>query len=175
MEAHHVLSKKGMDVKSFGTGSQVKLPGKSPDSPNTYPFTMSYNEIYQDLKQKDQAHYTQNGILNMLDRNRRLKERPERFQESRDEFDLVITVEERVYDHVVEFLAGNTSGSCKSVHIVNMDVQDNHDDATIGAFLIDELCQELLKAEDLDDAIEPVIAVFEEKHNKPLLHSIAFY
>jgi RNA polymerase II subunit A C-terminal domain phosphatase SSU72 len=56
-----------------------------------------------------------------------------------------------------------------------MDVQDNHDDATIGAFLIDELCQELLKAEDLDDAIEPVIAVFEEKHNKPLLHSIAFY
>ena len=38
----------------------------------------------------------------MLDRNRRLKERPERFQESRDEFDLVITVEERVYDHVVE-------------------------------------------------------------------------
>ena len=46
--------------------------------------------------------YTQNGILNMLDRNRRLKQRPERFQECQETFDLIITVEERVYDQVVE-------------------------------------------------------------------------
>lgn len=28
MEAHAYLSKKGVDVKSFGTGDKVKLPGK---------------------------------------------------------------------------------------------------------------------------------------------------
>lgn len=38
----------------------------------------------------------------MLDRNRRIKEHPERFQETDEEFDLVVTVEERVYDQVIE-------------------------------------------------------------------------
>lgn len=38
----------------------------------------------------------------MLDRNRRMKEKPEKFQDSPDVFDLIITVEERIYDSVVE-------------------------------------------------------------------------
>ena len=49
-----------------------------------------------------QSSYTQNGILNMVDRNRRIKQHPERFQECTEQFDLVVTVEERVYDQVVE-------------------------------------------------------------------------
>ena len=47
--------------------------------------------------------YKQNGVLHMLDRNRRIKKFPERFQDERDEeFDIVITAEERVYDQLVE-------------------------------------------------------------------------
>ena len=38
----------------------------------------------------------------MLDRNRRIKARPERFQDTKENFDIVITAEERVYDQVVE-------------------------------------------------------------------------
>lgn len=38
----------------------------------------------------------------MLDRNKRIKLKPERFQNCKDRFDLVITCEERVYDQVVE-------------------------------------------------------------------------
>lgn len=38
----------------------------------------------------------------MLDRNKRIKTKPERFQNCKDKFDLVITCEERVYDQVVE-------------------------------------------------------------------------
>lgn len=41
----------------------------------------------------------------MLDRNRRIKSTPQRFQEYSGQFDVVITVEERVYDQVLE---GNT-------------------------------------------------------------------
>ena len=46
--------------------------------------------------------YTQNGILHMLDRNRRIKSQPEKFQDMNDRFDMIITCEERVYDQVVE-------------------------------------------------------------------------
>lgn len=38
----------------------------------------------------------------MLDRNRRIKEAPERFQDYHEKFDVIITCEERVYDQVVE-------------------------------------------------------------------------
>ncbi len=38
----------------------------------------------------------------MLDRNRRIKARPERFQDTKENFDIVITAEERVYDQVIE-------------------------------------------------------------------------
>ena len=38
----------------------------------------------------------------MLDRNRRIKPHPEKFQSSPEVFSLIITCEERVYDQVVE-------------------------------------------------------------------------
>lgn len=38
----------------------------------------------------------------MLDRNKRIKSKPERFQQCKDKFDLVVTCEERVYDQVLE-------------------------------------------------------------------------
>ena len=38
----------------------------------------------------------------MLDRNKRIKEKPERFQENQDEFDLILTCQERVFDQVLE-------------------------------------------------------------------------
>ena len=46
--------------------------------------------------------YTQNGILHMLDRNRRIKSKPERFQDTDEQFDIIFTVEERIYDSVLE-------------------------------------------------------------------------
>ena len=49
-----------------------------------------------------QNRYTQNGVLDMLDRNRRIKERPERFQDSPEQFNIIISLEERVYDQIME-------------------------------------------------------------------------
>ena len=51
-----------------------------------------------------QQSYTQNGILHMLDRNRRIKECPQRFQSMNEHFSLIVTCEERVYDQVIEGL-----------------------------------------------------------------------
>lgn len=38
----------------------------------------------------------------MLDRNRRIKSKPERFQKTKDKFDIIVTCEERVYDQVID-------------------------------------------------------------------------
>ena len=46
--------------------------------------------------------YTESGLLAMVDRNRKLKNCPEKFQECQDEFKIIFTVEERIYDIVME-------------------------------------------------------------------------
>lgn len=80
--------------------------------------------------------YTQNGLLHMLDRNRRIKQKPEKFQLCTDRFDIIITAEERVYDQVIEFMESNPPVDNQPVHIINIDIQDNHEEATMGAFHI---------------------------------------
>jgi RNA polymerase II subunit A C-terminal domain phosphatase SSU72 len=115
-----VRSKRGLAVRSFGSGQQVKLPGTSLEKPNVYSFDTSYEFMYKDLTNKDvnvyvdrsrrtratidiyARRYTQNGVLHMLDRNRRIKDKPERFQDCRERFDIIFTVEERIFDQVME-------------------------------------------------------------------------
>ncbi|KAB0798590.1 hypothetical protein PPYR_09583 [Photinus pyralis] len=174
MEAHAFLAKKGFYVKSYGTGDKVKIPGSAVDKPNVYDFGVSYDEIYTDLLAKDQALYTQNGLLHTLDRNRRIKTHPERFQECGDKFDILITCEERVYDQVLEYMENKAPSDNSIVHVINIDIQDNLEEATIGAFLISDMCIMMAKSEDLDNDIDEVLHSFEEKCERPILHSIAF-
>ena len=49
--------KKGFEVRSFGSGNYVKLPGSSQDKPNIYDFSVSYDDMYQDLIRKDKNLY----------------------------------------------------------------------------------------------------------------------
>lgn len=58
--------------------------------------------MYKDLCNKDKTLYTQNGLLHMLERNKRIKPKPEKFQENRDYFEVIFTVEERIFDQVLE-------------------------------------------------------------------------
>nr|CAG4641226.1 EOG090X0E4R [Eulimnadia texana] len=175
MEAHNFLSKKGYNVMSFGTGDKVKLPGSAPDRPNVYEFGTPYDDIYQDLLQKDSELYTRNGLLHMLDRNRRIKLCPEKFQATREQFHVLITCEERVYDQVIECFESRESESTTPVHLINVDIQDNHEEATIGAFLICELVSMLADSDDLDNDIDELLQDFEAKCQRSLLHCVLFY
>ncbi|KAF7175951.1 hypothetical protein CNMCM7691_000802 [Aspergillus felis] len=167
MEAHLRLSTAPtpFPVISFGTGSLVRLPGPSITQPNVYNFnTTSYSQMYDELLAKDERLYRNNGLLNMLDRNRNLKWGPERFQDwvpgmprvdhvSKGDkgalgteggtVDVIITCEERCWDAVVDDLMNKGASLNRPVHVFNVDIRDNHEEALIGGKAILELATRL--------------------------------
>ena len=50
-----------------------QIPGESERKPNTYPFGTTYDHIFADLTTKDKELYTKNGMLHIMERNRRIK------------------------------------------------------------------------------------------------------
>ncbi|ORX96872.1 Ssu72-like protein [Basidiobolus meristosporus CBS 931.73] len=175
MEAHHVLQKKGFNISSFGTGSAVRLPGSAIDKPNIYQFGTPYDTIYNELKGKDFNLYTQNGLLNMLDRNRKIKRAPERFQESKGTYDVIFTCEERCYDAVCEELAARGGRYNRPVHVINVEIKDNHEDAAIGGRWILQLATMIDQAKDFEEEMENILLSFSSKSPLHILHTIAFY
>ncbi|KAJ8320178.1 hypothetical protein KUTeg_001765 [Tegillarca granosa] len=115
--------------------------------------------------------YTQNGILHMLDRNRRIKQKPERWQACKDKFEVVISCEERVYDQIIE----EKKTGDHHCHIINIDIQDNHEEATIGAFMICDLITMIQDSDDLDNDIDEILQEFETRAKRTILHTVSFY
>ena len=130
--------------------------------------------------------YTTNGIVHMLERNRRIKTKPERFQNCKKQFDVIICLEERVYDQVVEDLMARPERDGRPVHVINIDIQDNHEEATMGAFIVYELAiavshclsctaLQLEACVDMDNEIDEVLIEYESKCNRQILHTVLFY
>lgn len=120
--------------------------------------------MYEELHSKDERLYRSNGILNMLDRNRNLKWGPERFQDwvpgmprmdhvSKGDkgsigteggvVDVIITCEERCWDAVVDDLMNKGSTLNRPVHVFNVDIKDNHEEALVGGNAILDLANRL--------------------------------
>ncbi|CAO3644504.1 unnamed protein product [Cunninghamella echinulata] len=176
MEAHNVLKKNGYNVASYGTGTMVRLPGPAANKPNIYPFGTPYDEVYQQLKERNPTLYTKNGLLNMLDRNRNIKEAPQRWQESEAMYDVIITCEERCFDAVVEDLSNRGQIHNTSTHVINVEIKDNHEDASLGGQAILKLAQLIEDAKDIDSEIDTIIETFsKENPSFPLYHTVTYF
>lgn len=168
MESHLQLATANYPVISFGTGSLVRLPGPSISQPNIFNFNKtSYDQMYNDLFSKDPRLYRANGLLPMLDRNRNVKWGPERWQDWKvgiprvseqqrhnrgshgtegGVVDIVITCEERCWDAVVDDLLSRGSPLNRPVHVFNVDIKDNHEEALVGGKAILDLAGKLNEA-----------------------------
>eukprot|EP00123_Amoebidium_parasiticum_P010382 comp20068_c0_seq1/m.24688 comp20068_c0_seq1/g.24688 ORF comp20068_c0_seq1/g.24688 comp20068_c0_seq1/m.24688 type:complete len:194 (-) comp20068_c0_seq1:706-1287(-) len=175
MEAHCFLLKRDFNVQSYGTGNAVKLPGPAIDQPNIYQFGTPYDLMYRELSSKNHQLYTQNGVLNMLDRNRNTKVAPERFQETPLHFDVVISCEERVFDQILEAFNNREEKDMTPVHVLNLDIKDDHENATLGSFLIYDLCQMVEQSDDLEADMDSILERFQAKTKQRVLHSLEFY
>ncbi|EEB08469.1 phosphoric ester hydrolase Ssu72 [Schizosaccharomyces japonicus yFS275] len=177
MEAHNVLKNAGYEVQSFGTGSAVRLPGPSIDKPNIYQFGYSYDNIYNELEAQDARLYTANGLLKMLDRNRRIKTAPERWQDQRNTFDIVITCEERCFDAVCEDLFRRGEKQNYPVFLINVDIKDNHEEASVGGKAILALVEKLTDAgDDLEEKFTDIMTEWQTKYPKlPVLFTIHYF
>lgn len=161
MQAHDLLMKKGIAVRSFGTNSVIRLPGETIDAANVYEFGTTYKEIHEDLCRKNEEYYREAGILYLLERNMRVKEKPENFFEKREEFDLVITCEEKVFTGIYEHYAAKEVGSGRFV-MVNFDIKDTPSDAVTGALEILEFVEEVIRLEE--EGLEYAVRTALEKH-----------
>jgi RNA polymerase II subunit A C-terminal domain phosphatase SSU72 len=67
------------------------------------------------------------------------------------------------------------SRTFRPVHVLNIDIKDNHEEATLGAFLVLKLCNMMKHVEDLEDDMEGIIHDFEDENGRTLLHCVLFY
>jgi RNA polymerase II subunit A C-terminal domain phosphatase SSU72 len=217
MEAHLQLAAANLPTISFGTGSLVRLPGPSITQPNVYKFnSTTYEAIHQELATQNTQLYTANGLLNMLGRNLTIKGFPERFQdwipgkprlEHKDDqgfagtesgvVDVIVTCEERCFDAVLEDLHNKGGRMNRPVHVFNVDIRDNHEEALVGGRGIRELALMLNEAAaqemethggtgwdsggggaraGFDERVPDILAAWQEKWpNLPAIWSLAWF
>lgn len=78
-------------------------------------------------------------MLNMLDRNRKIKNHPEKFQLNNDVFNVILSCEERVYDQILDDFNKRKAKAFTQCHVINLDIPDNHEDADIGAIVFSQV------------------------------------
>lgn len=182
MEAHDLALRKGFIVDSYGIGKQVKLPGLTIENPNVFEFGTSYEDMFQSLATQDRDRYIKNGMLHMLDRDRKVKRHAERFQESPERYHLVICFEQRVFDAVMEDLQSREVSTTRwtedlsIVHVVNIETVDNHRAAKVGAERALELIERLYEVmPDWEGKLDDILDRMEEKYGIHVQHTAMTY
>lgn len=178
MEAHFQLARKGMNVMSYGVGTKVRLPAAGNARGISFDFGVPYEEILESITAAGNlSWYHERGISQMLERNVKIKQHPERFQDFVDvaSFDIIVCFEERVFDLLVDDLNSREPGEeVKLVHAINLDVKDTAEDSIEGGKVILDLCSKVEAAVDLQESLPDIIEAIETQYHVNLLY-LQFY
>lgn len=165
-----MLQNAGMKVESYGTGTQVRLPGKSAMEPRIFKFGTPYAEMYRSLSEtpEDEAFFLHNGVLQLCKRGSSVKVAPQRWQDTPsravNKHQIVIAFEERIYDAVIEDLqTREPTEDFKAIHVICLDTKDNPHEAKLQGRVCLELCWILEQTEDLDLEAPELIDQFQEE------------
>eukprot|EP00904_Undaria_pinnatifida_P004473 jgi/Undpi1/14026/HiC_scaffold_9.g03677.m1 len=174
--AQILLEKNDMRAKSYGTGREVKLPGKDYKSPQSFPFGTPYVEIRDFLANQNEELFRRNSVLGLLERDAATKRAPERWQALDSEevasFDVVVCFESRVFDLVVEDLHRREPDTFKPLHVVSMTIRDSAEDSAAAAAHVLELCKMLDECDDLDNDASKLLNGFRIGSKRTVLHQM---
>ena len=177
MEAHKQLKRNNLDVYSYGVGTMVRLP--APDNKQAiFEFGTPYKNIYSKLREIDGgAWYRNNGLLGMVERNMGIKDHPERWQllpTLSGRFNIVFCFEERVFDALMDDVYRREPENVDEplpFHVINLEVTDNTEEATIGAQIALEFSMKASDVRDeLEDKLPGVIEEMQAKYKRSLIH-----
>jgi RNA polymerase II subunit A C-terminal domain phosphatase SSU72 len=170
MEAHLVLGNAGLRVESYGTGTQVRLPGRTAMEPRIFKFGTPYEAMYATLAAtpEDAAYFNRNGVLQLCRRGAAVKRAPKRWQDTPTELltahDVVIAFEERIFDAVVEDLQlREPTEDFKPLHVICLDTKDNPHEAAVQGQVALDLCWRLEHAQDLTVEAAEIIDQFQQE------------
>eukprot|EP00542_Grammatophora_oceanica_P004858 CAMPEP_0194053180 /NCGR_PEP_ID=MMETSP0009_2-20130614/48617_1 /TAXON_ID=210454 /ORGANISM="Grammatophora oceanica, Strain CCMP 410" /LENGTH=185 /DNA_ID=CAMNT_0038701125 /DNA_START=56 /DNA_END=613 /DNA_ORIENTATION=+ len=169
MEAHLVLGNAGLRVESYGTGTQVRLPGRSAMEPRIFKFGTPYADMYRSMATNpdDAAFFTRNGVLQLCRRGAAVKVAPQRWQDTPNvgQHDIAIAFEERIFDAVIEDLQRREpSEDFKPIHVICLDTKDNPHEAQLQGQIALDLCWLLeAAADDLMTQAPEIVDAFEKE------------
>lgn len=113
--AHDHLHAAGLRVCSYGAGPRVCFPGRTVSTPRIFNFATPYETMHAQLKREDEALFTANGVLAMLERDIATKERPERWQslsnKQLQQIDVVVCLDYRMFLIVLDGASSRSSCS----------------------------------------------------------------
>jgi len=160
----------GLRVESYGTGTQVRLPGRTAMEPRIYKFGVPYEEMYNSMTQtrEDEDFFSRNKVLHLCRRGAAVKRAPQRWQDMPSDFisqhDVVIAFEERIYDAVVEDLQiREPTENFAPIHVICLDTKDNPHEAQLQGQVALDLCWCLEAAQDLVIEAPEILDVFEKE------------
>jgi RNA polymerase II subunit A C-terminal domain phosphatase SSU72 len=175
MAAHQILQKNNFQVSSYGTNSAISLPG--PGKANTYDFGTTYSEILADLQGQGVSYYAEMGLLELIQRDQEIKDKPERFLsifEQKKYFDIIFTYEKQpIMQRVLELFHANGNITFQLSHIVNIETQDDTTKARSSAATTLKLARELGNLPNLTEGLEQLLNSFPA--DQPITYHIVSY
>mmetsp|Transcript_4784 Transcript_4784/g.5924 ORF Transcript_4784/g.5924 Transcript_4784/m.5924 type:complete len:210 (-) Transcript_4784:203-832(-) len=176
LEGHRILKEKGFGrVWSYGVGSKVRLPGIR--GPSVYMFGTPFEAMQRDLENKNYNWYKDRGILDMLDRDAKVKKAPRRWQdEKKRNYDLILAYDIRAYNILIEeFESSRGQLGCHPVHIIGWYVEDRYYEAREAAETLYKFICKLHSFEDWQTKIASLVdSFFETDHKIEVQYRVCF-